>query len=119
MSREMNDLIFKTLKYDAIIGFIFVLVLSLSLELKMALTFLSGFMVSIISFMVNAVALKYSFKYTNSSLATTSSLFRILIVALIAVPFSNNFTQLILYLAGYMIHLIIIVISAIKNSERK
>ena len=119
MSREMNNVISKMVKYDLISGFIFVLILSLFFNLKVALIFFLGLMVSLINTIANGLIIEYSFKNNKRTLLALSYLVRISIIILIALPFLNNLIQLLAYIFGYVSHFIFVVFYWMKKRERK
>lgn len=117
MSREMNKIIIKMIKYDLIAGFIFVLILSLLFNLKMALIFFLGLMISLINTTINGLVIEYSLLKDKKILLPLSYIFRIIVIILIALPFLNNLIQLLLYISGYLTHFLFIVIYWVKNGK--
>ena len=117
MSREMNKLIFKLVKYDLIAGFIFVLIVSLLINLKVALIFLLGFMISLLNTIASGLILEYSLSNNKKTLLAFSYIIRIATIIIIALPFLNNLIQLMAYLIGYLSHFIFIVFYSIRTGK--
>lgn len=117
MSREMNNVISKMVKYDFVLGVIFVLILSLFFNIKVALIFFLGLMISLINTIANGLIIEYSFKKDKRMLLALSYLSRIAIIILIALPFLNNLIQLLAYILGYVSHLLFVVFYWIKKEK--
>lgn len=117
MSREMNTIISKMIKYDLIAGFIFVLILSRIFNLKVALIFLLGLIVSLINTTVIGLVIEYSLLKDKRVLLPLSYIFRITAIILIALPFLNNLIQLLSYISGYVAHFLFIVIYWVKDGK--
>lgn len=117
MSREMNNIISKMIKYDLTAGFIFVLILSLFFNLKVALIFLLGLIVSLLSTILNGLAIEYSLLKGKGLLLPFSYLFRIIVIILIAVPFLNSLIQLLAYISGYLAHFVLVVFYWVKRGK--
>lgn len=117
MSREMNNIISKMIKYDLIAGFIFVLILSLIFNLKVALIFLLGLIVSLINTTVNGLIIEYSLLKDKKLLLPLSYIFRIIIIILIALPFLNDLIQLLSYISGYLAHFVCVVFYWVKRGK--
>lgn len=117
MSREMNNIISKMIKYDLLAGFIFVLILSLFFNIKVALIFFLGLMVSLINTIANGLIIEHSFKKDKSTLLAISYFIRIAIIILIALPFLNNLIQLLSYILGYVSHFVFVVFYWMKKGK--
>lgn len=117
MSREMNNIISKMIKYDLIAGFIFVLILSPVFNIKVALIFFLGLIVSLINTIANGLIIEYSFKNDKSTLLAISYFIRIAIIILIALPFLNNLIQLLSYILGYVSHFVFVVFYWMKKGK--
>ena len=117
MSREMNNIISKMIKYDLIAGFIFVLILSPVFNIKVALIFFLGLIVSLINTIANGLIIEYSFKNDKSILLAISYFIRIAIIILIALPFLNNLIQLLSYILGYVSHFVFVVFYWMKKGK--
>ena len=117
MSREMNNVISKMIKYDLIAGVIFVLILSLVFNLKVAFIFSIGLIVSLINTIANGLIIEYSLKNDKQALLAISYLLRIAIIILIALPFLNDLIQLLSYISGYLSHFVLVVFYWIKKGK--
>ena len=117
MSREMNKIISKMIKYDLIAGFIFVLILSIFFNLKVALIFFLGLIVSLINTIANGLIIEYALKNEKNMLLAISYLVRIFIIILIALPFFYNLIQLLSYILGYVSHFVFVVFYWMKKGK--
>lgn len=116
----MNKLILNMVKYDLVIGFAFLLILATFINLKMASIFFLGLIVSLLNAIISGGVLEYSLSRSKNILLFFSYIIRILLIIIISLPFLNNLIQLIAYLAGYLLHFVIVVfywIMAEKGSD--
>ena len=67
--------------------------------------------------MINGLIIEYSLLRDNKILLLVSYITRIVIIILIAVPFLNDLLELLLYISGYLVHLLFIVIDWVKNGK--
>ncbi|WP_300385541.1 ATP synthase subunit I [Clostridium sp.] len=119
MSKEMNNLIRKMIKYDIIGGFIFLLIIFLIFNLKISLIFLLGLIVSLINAIVSGFILENSLKKGKRLLFFFSFLIRIIFILLIAFPFYSDFKEIVSYVIGYISHFIFLVISIFDKSFKE
>lgn len=117
MSREMKVVVLNMIKYDLIVGFIFVLALSCIFNIKVAFILFLGLMVSLINNILNGLFIEYSLLKNKKLLLPISYFTRIAIVVLIALPFLNDLIQLLAYIFGYILHYICVVFYWIKKRK--
>ncbi|EOR21314.1 hypothetical protein A500_13780 [Clostridium sartagoforme AAU1] len=117
MSREMNKMVSKLIKYDLMIVFIFALILSILIDLKVALIFALGIVIALLNTIASGLILEYSLKNDKKTILILSYIIRILIIIIIALPFLNNLIQLITYLIGYILHFAVIIFYWIKTGK--
>lgn len=119
MSKEMNNLLRNTIKYDLGSGILISLLIVLSSSLLYAMIYLLGIVVGLLNFLCSYyVTNKFLFKQGASSvIALFITIFRIMLVIIIAVPLVNNLKYVALYLAGFISHLIIMSISCILKNK--
>lgn len=119
MSREMNNLIRKMIKYDLIGGFISVLIISSIFNLKSGLIFSLGLIVSLINAIVSGIILENSLQKGKSLLFSISFFVRITIILLIAFPFCSEFIGIVSYIGGYISHFLFLVISIFDKNFKE
>lgn len=119
MSREMNNLIRKMIKYDLIGGFISVLIISSIFNIKGALIFFLGLIVSLINAIVSGFILENSLQKGKGLLLPLSFLVRIGIILLIAFPFYSEFEEILFYILGYISHFLFLLISIFDKNFKE
>jgi ATP synthase protein I len=119
MSKEMNNLLRKMIKYDLIGGFISALIILLEFNIKLSLIFSLGLIVSLINAIVSGFILERSLKKGKSLLLSLSFFVRIGIILLVAFPFYNDFKEILSYISGYISHFLFLLISAFDNSWKE
>lgn len=118
MSKEMNNLQKKMVKYDLEIGvFISLLIVLLSNFSESAIYFI-GICVSLVNFLFSS--------YINEKLLTGNiipvlavliSILKIALILAIAIPFIENVKYVSYYMAGFTSHYLIIIVCCILNRE--
>ena len=118
MSKDMNKLLQQTIKYDLGSGLLIALLIVLSSSFLNATMYFLGILVGMLNFICSYyVTTKILFKGgVRSILAILITFLRILAVVIIAIPLMNNLMFVILYVSGFISHLIVFGISCmIKN----
>ena len=119
MSREMNNLLRKMIKYDLIGGFISVFIIFLIFNLKIGLIFSLGLIVSLINAIVSGFILENSLQKGKSLLFSLSFFVRIGIILLIAFPFCSDFKEILSYIMGYISHFVFLIISIFDKNFKE
>lgn len=119
MSKEMNNLFRKMIKYDLIGGFISLFIIFLIFNLKSGFIFSLGLMVSLANALVSGFILENSLKKGKSLLLSLSFFIRIGIILLIALPFYSEFKEIVSYILGYISHFLFLLISLFDNSWKE
>lgn len=108
MSKEMNKLILNMIKYDLIVGFVFWLILITFITPKVAHIFSLGLIVSLLNAIISGRVLEYSLRKNKKVFLLLSYITRITLIIIIAFPFLNDLIQLVAYLAGYLLHFVVV-----------
>lgn len=119
MSKDMNKLLKQTIKYDLINGLLIALLIVLSSSFLNAMIYFLGLIVGILNFVCSYyVTTKILFKGgTKSVIAILITFLRILFVVIITIPLVNNLKFVVLYVAGFISHLIIFGISCMLKNK--
>lgn len=119
MSKDMNKLLQQTIKCDVGIGLLIALLIVLSSSFLDALIYFLGIMVGMLNFICSYyVTTKILFKGgIKSVLAIFITFIRILSVVIIATPLINNLKFVILYVIGFVSHLIVFGISCMLKNK--
>lgn len=119
MSREMNNLIKKMIKYDLIGGFISVLIILLVFKLKYSLIFSLGLIVALINAIISGIVIERLLIKGKGALYALSFIIKIGIILIIAFPFYNDFKEILSYILGYISHFLFLVISAFDKKWKE
>ena len=117
MAKDLNEIVKSVAKNDLIIGIILVLILVLLGQYNIGVILLIGLIVSMINFIISAIITNKFInnpKKNKAILYPLSYLMRIITIVFIAVIFSNKIINLLVFLLGFFIHYIILVITTIK-----
>lgn len=119
MSKEMNKLLRYTVKNDLLVGILISLLIVLSSCFLNAVIYFLGISIGLLNFICSYyVTDKFLFKEgPGGAIALFITIFRIMIVVIIAVPLVNNLEFIILYMSGFISHLIILSISCILKNR--
>ena len=115
----MNKLLQQTIKFDLGIGLLIALLIVLSSSLLNAMIYFLGIMVGMLNFICSYyVTKKILFKGgIKSVLAIFITFIRILSVVIVATPLINNLNFVILYVIGFISHLVIFGISCMLKNK--
>lgn len=119
MSKEMNKLLHKVIKYDLRSGILISLLIVLSSSFLNAMIYFLGITIGMLNFICSYyVTTKILFEGgIKSALAVLITIFRILFVVIIAIPLRNNLIFVVLYVVGFISHLIILSISCMPKNK--
>lgn len=119
MSKEMNRLLWHTIKYDLESGILMSLLIGLSSSFFSAMIYFLGIVMGMLNFICSCyVTEKFLFKEGfNSLIALFLTIFRIICVIAAAIPLIHNLKLIALYLAGFISHLIVLSISGIIKNK--
>ena len=117
MSKEMNKLLRETIKYDWGSGVLISLLIGLFSSFFDSMIYFLGIMVGMINFIGSVYAAnRFLLKKSGDAIVLLITILRITFVILVAAPIIHNLKFVILYIAGFISHLIIFGISClIKN----
>lgn len=117
MAKDLKFIVKSVASNDFITGVVLFLLLALVGKCKIGLILFLGLIISMLNFIISA---KITEKFINNSkknkaiLYPLSYLMRIITIVFIAVIFSNKIINLLVFLLGFFIHYIILVITTIK-----
>ncbi|MFQ9616750.1 MAG: hypothetical protein ACLRY8_15240 [Clostridium butyricum] len=119
MSKDMNKLLQQTIKYDLGSGLLIALLIVLSSSFLNAMMYFLGTIVGMLNFVCSYyVTTKMLFEGgARSVLAVLITFFRILAVVIIAIPLMNNLRFVVLYVAGFISHLVVLGISCMLKNK--
>lgn len=102
---EINELQRKVVKYEIFVGVFISILLAVIFSFKVSASYLLGTIVSLANFIMSVYVFNKWLGKKNCYILI-SSLFRVIFVGVMAIPFINNLKLLIAYLLAYIIHLI-------------
>ena len=117
MAKDLKFIVKSVASNDFITGVVLFLLLALVGKCKIGLILFLGLIISMLNFLISA---KITEKFINNPkknkaiLYPLSYLMRIITIVFIAVIFSNKIINLLVFLLGFFIHYIILVITTIK-----
>ena len=117
MAKDLKFIVKSVASNDFITGVVLFLLLALVGKCKIGLILFLGLIISMLNFIISA---KITEKFINNTkknkaiLYPLSYLMRIITIVFIAVIFSNKIINLLVFLLGFFIHYIILVITTIK-----
>lgn len=119
MSKDMNKLLQQTIKYDLGSGLLIALLIVLSSSFLNAMMYFLGIIVGMLNFVCSYyVTTKMLFEGgARSVLAVLITFFRILAVVIIAIPLMNNLRFVVLYVVGFISHLVVLGISCMLKNK--
>ncbi|MDD6796416.1 MAG: hypothetical protein PUE01_13600 [Clostridiaceae bacterium] len=114
MSKEMNNIKFKVTKYDMICGLFMSLIIGSILNHIAALTFFLGACIGFVNYILSYHSI-FKWLGKSSGMIINMSILRVFLTAILIIPFANNVELVILYMAGYTMHLIVLGYCAISK----
>lgn len=108
MSKEMNNIHYKNIKYDLLCGLFLSLIIVIFYSLIPALIFMLGVVISLINFRLNEYFTE-KWLLNNGPLLALVSIIRIAIVVAIVIPFVKNIPFVVAYLAGFITHYAVLI----------
>lgn len=108
MSKEMNKLNYQIIKYDLLIGLFLSLIIGRLFSIKCALILILGLIVSLLNYLVGGYVISKWFFNANLRVLLVT-IVRILLVALLIIPFADNRTFVITYIIGFTMHYLILI----------
>lgn len=114
MSKEMNKLELITVKYDIAITLFLSLIIGIIFSFDVAVVFTLGSFISLINYLLLIYFTKKSLS-GNKITVIISNILRIIIVAVMIIPFANNFKLVIAYVLGITLHYIVLIYCTITQ----
>ena len=117
MAKDLKFIVKSVASNDFITGVVLFLLLALVGKCKIGLILFLGLIISMLNFIISAkITEKFikNKKKNKAILYPLSYLMRIITIVFIAVIFSNKIINLLVFLLGFFIHYIILVITTIK-----
>lgn len=105
MDNGMNELGVKTSKYDIVFGIAISLIILYVFSFNHAMIYLLGVVVAVINFLVSIYAHEKWF-LSNSFLFVICTIIRITLIPIIIIPFQQDLTLVVTYVAGFTSHFV-------------
>lgn len=105
MSNDLNELKIKVAKNDIISGLFIGLIILFAFSLSHAMVYLLGVIIAILNFWMQIYSNKKWF-LNNNFLLIFSTFCRIMLVAIVIIPFIGDITLVVTYAAGFILHYI-------------
>ena len=107
MEKSVSKFIYGVLFVNLSLGFLISLVIMLNLNISAALAFFTGSIISSVNFTTNGLITGKIFSNKKPSfLIYISYIFRLVLVAVVAIQFFNKPLNMVLYITAYTLHCI-------------
>ncbi|WP_326511669.1 hypothetical protein [Clostridium intestinale] len=118
MDKSLKELLVKNFRFTTIIVLVVTVLLLPLLGIKIAFAYFIGAILGLINFMSSGIIMgKYFLK--KPILINIGYILRILLIILVAIPFTNDLIMFLAYLGGFISHHICLIFYWIFIKERK
>lgn len=114
MDSKFNNLQSKVVYFDLIGGFVISLLLLSVLSSKILIVYYFGIIVALINFLIHNYTTR-KWLGVRGMLLLITSLFRVLIIALLVIPIRNSMNLVFAYVIGIIFHQMIVIFSTING----
>lgn len=110
MKKELKELVLPVFKMEIIFCILLTFITVVINNKGLIISFQVGLLVASVNFLISAYILHNNLSKSNTLLIVFSTVSRILIILVLAIPFISNFGSLIMYILGFTVHFPIMII---------